>query len=80
MISLEKSENLDGLQMDQKDMVAEYIQVKSYLEGDIVIPSQTKCSSGLWIVLKGRLEGSEELVFNLFDIAGDKQIEDSSSE
>ena len=60
-------------------MVAEFVTVNSYSEGEVVIPEQTLCNSGVWIVLKGRLDGNE-MVLNLFDIAGDNHIQDSTSE
>ena len=54
-------------------MVAEFVTVNSYSEGEVVIPEQTLCNSGVWIVLKGCLDGNE-MVLNLFDIAGDNHI------
>ena len=51
-------------------MIGEFTSITSYKAGDIVIPAQTNCSSGLWIVLKGKLEGSD-LDLITFSIAGD---------
>ena len=67
------------LTQEQKECVAEYIDVKSYSKGEVVVPDQIKCNSALWIVLKGSISGSE-LSFSRFDIAGDEYVNTSNSE
>ena len=54
--AINKSESLNCLNKEQKELIAAGLHLKSYKGGDIVIPSGTPCKYKLYIIISGRLQ------------------------
>ena len=72
-IALDKSEVLSKLTLEQKEKLIDRINISSYQDGDVVIPTGTILSKGLFIVLKGALKSEEGPYADMFSVIGEKE-------
>jgi len=73
-IALDKSDVLSKLTLEQKEKMIDRINISSYQDCEIVIPTGTVLSTGLFIVLKGALKTTNGSYADMFSVVGEKEI------